>query len=137
MTEDCRGTFGRTLSSKGVRVRNAALESPEHIGRTERRGDLLKRIIKKIFTDTKAVGQEAMDMILSKALCAINEMSRHGGFAPVQRVFSKMPRTPGTQGDENEAHDIGTIQAHVDAPTAFAMQSKYRFIARKSFIKWD
>ena len=88
-------------------------------------------MIKKIVTDTKAVGQEAMDMILSEALNAINEMSRHGGFAPVQWVFSKMPRTPGTQGDENEAHDIGTIQAHVDAPTAFAMQSKYRFIAQK------
>ena len=72
-----RGTFGRVLSSKGVRICNAALESPEHVGRTELRGDLLKRIIKKIVTDTKAVGQEAMDMILSEALNAINEMSRH------------------------------------------------------------
>jgi hypothetical protein len=132
-----RGTFGTTVASKGVRVRPAALESPEHIGRTERRGDLLKRIIKKIVTDTKAVGQEAMEMILSEALNAINEMSRHGGFAPVQWVLSKQPRTPGTQGDENEAYDIGTIQAHVNAPEAFAMQSRYRFIARKSFIKWD
>ena len=74
-----------------------------------------------------------MDMILSEALIAINEITRHGDFALVQWVLSKMPRTPGTQGDENEAHDIGTIQAHVTAPTAFAMQSKYRFIARKSY----
>ena len=89
----------------------------------------MKRIVKKVVTDTKAVGQEAMDIILSEALNAINEMSRHGGSAPVQWVFSKMPRTPGTQGDESEAHDIGAIQAHVDAPIAFAMQSKCRFIA--------
>ena len=41
------------------------------------------------------------------------------------------------QGDEQEAHDIGTIQAHVDGRTAFAEQSDYRCIARKSFVKWD
>jgi hypothetical protein len=132
-----RGIFGKTLSSKGIRIRPAALESPEHIGRTERRGDLLKKMMKKVITETKAVGEDAIEMILAECLNAINELARHGGFAPVQWVLNKFPRSPATHGDEKEAHDIGTIQAHVDANTAFADQAKYRFIARKSFIKWD
>ena len=41
------------------------------------------------------------------------------------------------QGDEAEAHDIGAIQAHVNGPTAFALQSKFREVARKKFVKWD
>ena len=40
-------------------------------------------------------------------------------------------------GDEDEMADIGCIQAHVDGPTAFGLQAKYRLEARKEFVKWD
>ena len=70
-----RGIFGKILSSKGIRVRPAALESPEHIGRTERCGDLLKKMMRKVFTDTKAVGERALEIILAESLNAINELS--------------------------------------------------------------
>ena len=40
-------------------------------------------------------------------------------------------------GDEQECADIGAIQAHLDGPTAFALQSAYRFEARKAFVHWD
>ena len=40
-------------------------------------------------------------------------------------------------GDEEECHDIGAIQAHLDGPTEFALQARYRLAARESFIKWD
>ena len=76
-------------------------------------------------------------MILSESLNAINELSRHGGFAPVQWVLSKFPRTPATQGDEEEAADIGAIQGHVDGPTQFGLQSRCRAEARDAFIRWD
>ena len=79
----------------------------------------------KVIKETNAIGKEAVDMVLSECLNAINELSRHGGFAPCQWVLSKFPRTPATQGDEAEAYDIGAIQAHMDGPTAFALQSKY------------
>ena len=126
-----RGIFGTTLAQKSVRIRPAGLESPEQIGRTERRNALLKDMLTKTIKDTNAIGRDAVDMALSECLNAINEMSRHGGFAPCQWVLSKFPRTPATQGDEAEAHDIGATQAHVDGPTAFALQSKYREAARK------
>ena len=67
----------------------------------------------------------------------MNELSRHGGFAPVQWVLAKFPRQPATMGDEEECHDIGAIQAHLDGPTEFALQARYRLAARENFIKWD
>ena len=33
--------------------------------------------------------------------------------------------------------DIGAIQAHVDGPISFALQSECRLQARKAFVQWD
>ena len=132
-----RGVFMQTLSKKGVRFNPAALESPEHIGRVERRNQTLKRMLNKVIKETNATGQEQVDMCLTECITAINELSRHGGFAPVQWVLAKFPRQPATLGDEEEAHDIGAIQAHVDGPTEFALQARYRLAAREQFVKWD
>ena len=52
-------------------------------------------------------------------------------------MLGRFPRQPGTLGDEAEAADIGTIQAHVDGPREFAIQSEYRKRARESYIKYD
>ena len=88
------------MSANSVRVRPAGLESPEQIGRVERRNQMLNNMMKKVIKETHAVGEEAMGMILTECLNAINEMTRHGGFAPCQWVLSKLPRAPATQGDE-------------------------------------
>ena len=97
----------------------------------------LEKRMKKVIKETNATGQLAMDMVLTECITAINEGARHGGFAPVQWVLSRFPRQPVTLGDEREATDIGAIQAHVDGPAAFALQSAYRLEARKAFVKWD
>ena len=52
-------------------------------------------------------------------------------------MLAKLPRQPGTLTDESERHDVVTLQAHVDGPTAFVEQSRYRTKARKAFIEWD
>ena len=74
-------------------------------------------------------------MALAECITAINEMARHRGFAPVQWVLARFPRQPATLGDEEERHDIGAMEAHVDGPTTFALQAKYREEARQAFIK--
>ena len=91
----------------------------------------------KVIKEINAIGRQAMDTVLTQCICAINEMSRHGGFAPVRWALSRFPRQPATLGDEEERADIGAIQAHFDGPTTFALQSAYRLEARKAFIKWD
>jgi hypothetical protein len=132
-----RGVFNQTLSKKGVRFNPAALESPEHIGRVERSNQTLKRMLIKVIKETNATGRQQVDMCLTECITAMNELQRHGGFAPVQWVLAKFPRQPATMGDEEECHDIGAIQAHLDGPTQFALQAKYRLAARETFIKWD
>ena len=132
-----RGVFAQTLSKKGVLINPAALESPEQIGRVERRNQTLKQMLNKVIKETNVIGKSQLDMALSECITALNELSRHGGFAPVQWVLAKFPRQPATFGDEDERHDIGAIQAHHDGPTEFALQSKYRLEAREAFIKWD
>ena len=91
----------------------------------------------RVIKETNAIGRSAIDMVLAECIVAINEQSRHGGFAPVQWVLSKFPRQPATQGDEAESADIGAIQAHLDGPTTFGLQSKYRLKARQAFVKYD
>ena len=132
-----RGVFTSTLAKKGVLINPAALESPEQIGRVERRNQTLKRMLIKMIKETNATGRREVDMALTECINALNELARHGGFAPVRWVLAKFPRAPATMGDEAEAADIGAIQAHYDGPTTFALQSKYRQEAREAFIKWD
>ena len=42
-----------------------------------------------------------------------------------------------TIGDEDESLDVGALQVHVDGPTAFGVQSRYRARAREAFVRWD
>ena len=98
-----RGVFGSTLPV----IRPAGLEAQEQIGRVERRDAMLKKMMSKVIMDTHASGKESIDMILSECLNAVNEMTRHGGFAPAQCVLSRLPRNPATMGDENERLDVG------------------------------
>ena len=118
--------FTQTLVKNGVRINPAALESPQQIGRVERRQATLKHMFNKVIQETKAIGNEQVDMALAESVTAINEMSRHCEFALVQWVFARFPRKPVTPGDETERFEIGALHIFPDEPMASAMQSKYR-----------
>ena len=127
----------RLLPRNGVVIRPAGLEASEQIGRVERRGAMLQKMMSIVIKDTHATGRESMDMILSECLNAANEMTRHGGFAPARWVLSRHPRNPATMGDEGECLDVGALQAHADGQTTFGVQSRYRAKAREAFVRWD
>ena len=76
-----------------------------------------------------------MNMILSECLNAVNEMTRHVGFASVQWVLSRLPRNPATLGNEDECLNVGAFHAHADGPTTFGVQSRYRAKAREVFVR--
>ena len=44
-------------------------------------------MLTKVIKETNVIGREQLDMALSECITAINEMSRHGGFAPVQWIL--------------------------------------------------
>ena len=76
-----------------------------------------------------------MDMILSERSNAVNEMTRHGSFAPAQWALSRLPRNPATMGDEGECLDVGALQAYADGPTTFGVQSHHR--AKHAKLSYD
>ena len=54
------------MSKKGVRINPAGLESPEQIGRVERRNQTLKRMLIKVIKETGAIGKGAVDTALTE-----------------------------------------------------------------------
>ena len=75
-----RGVISSTLAKNAVAIRPAALEAQELVGRVERRGATLQKMMLIVFKATHASGRESMDMMLSDCLNAANEMTRHGCF---------------------------------------------------------
>ena len=93
-----RGIFGQTMSKKGVRIRPAGLESPEQIGRVERRNQTLKAMLIKVVKETNAIGKAAIDMALTECINAINELARHGGFSSAMGVGTLSPQSSDNAG---------------------------------------
>ena len=55
------GVFGSTHTKNGVAmIRLAGLEAPEQIGRVERRGAMLKKMMSKVIKDTHSLRRESM-----------------------------------------------------------------------------
>ena len=94
---------------------------------------MTKNYIKEINANTR----DQMEMILTESLNAVNELSRHGGFAPVQWVIGKLPRTPASTVNEEENMDIGAMQGHIDGQVEYGIQSLYRQKAREAFVRYD
>ena len=73
-----------------------ALESPEMIGRIERKGGSWKSVATRVITGCSVVGEREMRMITPIVNTIISENSRKGGFAPTQWVLGKLPRNLGS-----------------------------------------
>ena len=58
-----RGHFSRGLANNGVFQRQAALESPEMIGRGERHGGIIKRVMKRMVNAFQASDKYHMKLI--------------------------------------------------------------------------
>ena len=133
-TEECSLSH-QPSGKKGLHINPVALESPEQVGRAERRNATLKHMLSKVIKATNAIGREQVDMGLTESVTATNDVSGHGGFALVQWVLARFPRKPVTLGDEAKRFDVGALQVFQDGPTVFAIQSKYRQEAREEFVK--
>ena len=133
-----RCVFGSTLAKNGVAIRPARLEAAEQIGRVERRGAMLRKMMSKVIKDTYASGRESMDMILSKCLNAVNEMTRHGRCCRGTLgtlAFSHATQPPWVT--KMNVSIVGALQTYADGPKTFGVQSRYRAKAREPFVGWD
>ena len=120
-----RGHFSRGLANNGVFQRQAALESPEMIGRGERHGGIIKRVMKRMVNAFQASEKYHMKLIGAIAQMEKNEAVKRGGFSPSQWVLGKAPRGVGHLLDEDELGHLGALHAtEPDAAGDFAIRSK-------------
>jgi len=106
-----RGTFSRGLCANGAYLRQAALEAPEHIGRGERHGGIMKSVMKTLIKPHHVIGKEQMKQVAVVANQVKNDTMRRGGFTPPQWVLGKYPRRPGSLAEENEWGQLGVLEA--------------------------
>ena len=90
-----RGDFSKGLSSRGVIIRNIGVESPEQLGRVERRGGILKGMMQRIIHELGLSGELQVKEALSEALSTKNSQSRIKGFTLTQWVFGNYPKNNG------------------------------------------
>ena len=68
------------------------MEAPYQIAKVERHGDMWKKIAMKVIEQKYLKGYEAMRRVAMEVNAVVNEMTRTGGFAPVQWVLGRNPR---------------------------------------------
>ena len=120
-----RGVFAPTLAKDGVYVRPVGLESPEHLGRGERHGDIFKTNMKLIIREHHLTTKEHIKMAAAESISEKNEYLRRGGFSPSQWVLGRAPRGVGHMLDDEEIGHLGVLEGMRDGETAFALRAKY------------
>ena len=78
-----------------------------------------------------------MKLLLAVCLEIKNQQVRHGGITPAQWVLGKLPRGVGRILDEQEAGQLGALEARVDSTTAFGQAAALRLSAMKEFVRLD
>ncbi len=94
-----RGEFAKGLKANGVVIRQAALESPEMIGRGERHGGILKVKMEAVIKAHHVIGKKQMKQVAAISTENENDSMRKGGLTPSQWATGNYPRRPGSQSD--------------------------------------
>jgi hypothetical protein len=97
----------------------------------------VKNLLKTIIKQHHVIGKEQMKQAGYIAQQVKNDSQRRGGFSASQWVIGKHPRRPGSQAEEDEWGQLGTLQAQQDAGTEFGIRAKMRFTAQKAFVRLD
>ena len=132
-----RGLLAQYMSSQGIQVYHAPLETPEAIGRVERHGGVLKGMARKVISQTQARGEVEIQSVLDESCLAKNSLLRNGGYSPCQWVLGKTPREAPSLVSEDQFADLGASEDQVDPESRFAFQHQARLEAKKPFIHLD
>ena len=102
------------LAAHGCQIRQAGLESAEHIGRRERHGGIIKRAYRRVVRQHNLSDKAEVKEAMLEAQVSKNEFLRVGGFAPVQWVLGRLPRGVGHVLDEEELGQLGVLAGMQD-----------------------
>ena len=128
-----RGILAQYMSSQGIQVYHAPLETLEAIGRVERHGIVHKGMARKVIAQTQARGEVEIQSVLDESCLTKNSLLRNGGYSPSEWVLGETPKEAPSLVSEDQLADLGAIEDQVDPESRFAFQHQARLEAKKAF----
>ncbi|CAK0789613.1 unnamed protein product [Prorocentrum cordatum] len=131
------GEFADYLEQEGVRLDSAALASPWHIGKMERRDGIWNSMLTRVVHDKQVAGLEEMRTAVTKCNRAKNTFSRRAGFSPYLWVLGRDVRLLASLADDAEVERVGEQVAAATPGSRFARKVEIRTQCRMAFIQTD
>ena len=129
-------SFGRFLQEQSIRSHVIPTGAHWQMGRCERHGGTLLRMLDKYHLDQPISNWQEFDTALQLLCNAKNSLSRHAEFTPEILVLGKSQHVPGSNLDETDS--AGFLGFEPTSESAqFARQLARREAARLAFIKAD
>ena len=134
-TESNSEGFAQYLQELGITSYVIPTDGHWQLGRAERHGAILQRMLDKLYIDKPFHTPEAFEQSLIQCCNAKNSMSRVREYTPELLVLGKSRRLPGSVCDDLE--NSSNISALQTESHRFAQQLALREAARTAFVKAD
>ncbi|CAK0903623.1 unnamed protein product, partial [Prorocentrum cordatum] len=131
------GEFADYLEQEGVRLDSAALASPWHIGKMERRDGIWNSMLTRVVRDKQVAGLEERRTAATECNRAKNTLGRRAGFSPYLWVLGRGIRLPASLADDAEVERVGEQVAAATPGSRFARKVEIRARCRMAFIQTD
>ncbi|CAK0817009.1 unnamed protein product [Prorocentrum cordatum] len=131
------GEFADYLEQEGVRLGSAALASPWHIGKMERRDGIWNSMLTRVVHDKQVAGLVEMRTAVTECNRAKNTLARRAGFSPYLWVLGRDVRLPASLADDAEVERVGEQVAAATPGSRFARKVEIRTQCRMAFAQTD
>ncbi|CAK0836068.1 unnamed protein product [Prorocentrum cordatum] len=123
------------IVARAARCEFTSAGQHRRLGRCERAGGVWKELWRRACCGQRLAAEGDAELGAVETNKAKNSMMRRGGFAPVQWVFGRDVRIPGSLVDPLEASRLETHEAILPPGGAMAKQAARRDAARKAYIE--
>ena len=109
-----RGYRFETLQAQcAVKVRYAPADAHYQMGRAERHGQAIKYIVQRLVSQFAPVGAQELNMLVTLAAAAKNNLMRRAGSSPAQWVYGRNHKIPGAL--LSSGGNVESCQLHTDS----------------------
>ena len=129
--------FSRFLQEQSIRSHVIPTGAHWQMGRCERHGGILLRMLDKFHTDQPISNWQDFEIALQMLCNAKNSLSRHAGFTPEILVLGKSQHIPGSNSDDTDSAGFLGMDDMSPDGARFAQQLARREAARVAFVKAD
>ena len=135
--EFCSEEFSQFLQENDVKTTIVPAESHWQMGRGERHGAILQRMLEKYQVDHPITTDTDLKEALSQCIMAKNSLSRHKGYSPEILVLGKSRHSPACNSNESPDSAEWLYDNPDQEITDFCQNLKRRESARQAFITAD